>query len=454
MKKEQRKVVTLLVLSVAVIALFTALALLPEKKAGGGQHKKPSVTPAPTGRAEASVSEKAMIVSVDPEGKTITYRSFADGKEKSAAYTTVTEIADKYGKVLVAESLKFGEIVDITSAEETGRLLSVARSSSHWEFKSLDEYGINLSENKLLVRGTTYRITERTAAYQNGAFISPEAIKSADRLRVCGEGQEVLVLEVTKGHGYIRLENEEGLIGGTISFGGEEHPIEAGAVYVVRAGSYQAVLQKGEEASVADITVEENMTVTIDALEYGGAVPEKGLLWFAVEPFGAKLYIDGKDTYYYETEVELEYGTYKIEVSLGGYISYEGKITVSRPYQNYSFRLMENPEAPGNGEEGGGENAGPGNEGGTGNGETSDRETVSVAEKFDFHFDKAHKTYILKPTGAKVYIDGVYIGTAPLEFEKILDPYTITLQDGERQKSYTITPDDNGEDSPYSFPDL
>lgn len=468
MKKEQRIVILLLLLTVAVIMLFAANALMPQQSKGkSNQIKLPTNTPAPTKEAYSEVTIKGMILSVDTKKKEITYQSFGTGEEITVAYSTKTDITDKYGKVLVAGSLNFGDLVDVTCNSKTEELLSLTRSSDHWEMRSVDNFSLALPEYRFTIGGTNYKLTDNTIVIQDGNIVPIESLHERDVLRVYGTDMEILLLEVRKGHGYLRLENAEGLYGGTITIGTFEYPIEAGSVYTVREGAYQVLLQNAEDISAADVTVEKNTTVVIDAAEYGGAIPDKGLVWFTIEPFGAKLYIDGEDTYYYETEVELEYGTYEIEVSLGGYISCTGTIKVDRPYQNYKFELVENlteedtdntdtEQDNSDGEDSSGSESDTDRTGSTDDDTqvSEDATVVSVAGVLDYVLDDAHKTYINKPEGAKVYIDDYYIGTVPLAFEKILDPFVLVLKDGEREKSYTITPDDNNEDAPYSFPDI
>ena len=60
--------------------------------------------------------------------------------------------------------------------------------------------------------------------------------------------------------------------------------------------------------------------------------------------------------------------------------------------------------------------------------------------------------YILGPTGAEIYLDGEYLGTAPMDFEKIIGSYVITVirTDG-AVKNFNCTETDNGEDSYYNF---
>ena len=478
MKKEQRIVILVLLLAVAVILLFAVNALIPQQKHGSTNQKKPlTSTPIPTEEAEEKRQEKSMIVSVDTKEKNIVYRSLETGEEYTLSYDTKTDITDKYGKVLVAASLKFGDIVDVTLDVETQTLESICKSSDYWELRNVENFGISVEESRFTVSGTNYKLTDGTVVIQDGNIVPLGSLHERDILRVYGMDKKLLVIEVYKGHGFLRLENAEGLYGGTITIGMNAYPIEEGAVYAMREGSYQVLLEKGEDVSATEVVIEKNTTVVIDAAQYGGKIPDKGLVWFSIEPFGAKLYIDGVDTYYYETEVELEYGTYPIEVSLGGYTSCIVTIKVDKPYQNYKFELVENlvdetdRDASDGGENTDEDSSYDENDAGTEfdntesgsettdktvdkQGNTDDRTSVSIVGKLNYVLDEAYKTAVTKPVGAKVYIDDVYIGTVPVEFEKILDPFVLILKSGDREKSYTITPDDNNEDAVYSFPDI
>lgn len=478
MKKEQRIVILVLLLAVAVILLFAVNALIPQQKHGSTNQKKPlTSTPIPTEEAEEKRQEKSMIVSVDTKEKNIVYRSLETGEEYVLSYDTKTDITDKYGKVLVAASLKFGDIVDVTLDVETQTLESICKSSDYWELRNVENFGFSIEESRFTVSGTNYKLTDGTVVIQDGNIVPLGSLHERDILRVYGMDKKLLVIEVYKGHGFLRLENAEGLYGGTITIGMNAYPIEEGAVYAMREGSYQVLLEKGEDVSATEVVIEKNTTVVIDAAQYGGKIPDKGLVWFSIEPFGAKLYIDGVDTYYYETEVELEYGTYPIEVSLGGYSSCTVTIKVDKPYQNYKFELVENlvdetdRDASDGGENTDEDSSYDENDAGTEfdntesgsettdktvdkQGNTDDRTSVSIVGKLNYVLDEAHKTAVTKPVGAKVYIDDIYIGTVPVEFEKILDPFVLILKSGDREKSYTITPDDNNEDAVYSFPDI
>jgi hypothetical protein len=65
------------------------------------------------------------------------------------------------------------------------------------------------------------------------------------------------------------------------------------------------------------------------------------------------------------------------------------------------------------------------------------------------------KITISTPEGAGVYVDGEYVGVAPVTFAKTVGTHTVTLyKSGYLIKSYTIQSLDDGNDDTYTLADL
>ena len=59
------------------------------------------------------------------------------------------------------------------------------------------------------------------------------------------------------------------------------------------------------------------------------------------------------------------------------------------------------------------------------------------------------------PVNVDVYVDGEYVGVAPISFPKTVGAHTVTLyKTGYLIKSYTIYASNNGKDDEYSFDEL
>ena len=489
--RKQNGAVAVMVTLMVLIFVSTALLFFPEeepkKKNPGGI---PTVTP--TGALEElpkEVETLAVVLDVDTEVKMITVYDVKAEEEQKLVYTGATTFYDGYGMQKTAAQLEQGALYRFTintkeewvsTACEAVDRREKPQNTEVWEKTGVDY--VTISKDKLSFRGQNYRYSKGLCVMSNGKQISLSEIQPAvDVLTVRGAGQIIYEIEVTKGHGYISLENHEDFIGGVITIGSTKiDSITEEATYLVREGTYSVMVECGEYAGTESVTVVRDKTAVFDVFNYGSGPIKKGWLTIHIDPLGADLYIDGTKTAYTDG-VELEYGTYQFEFAEGGYVSYQATVLIDQPKQSLSVYLTEQPaEGTGGedvedptkdpGETTGNENTGSeptGNEptGGesgkedtenSGNAssgaEVTDPMTSVSISHLDYKLNMNNAIYILGPSGAEIYLDGVYLGTAPMDFEKIIGSYLITVirADG-AVKNINCSETDNGDDSFYNF---
>ena len=480
--KSEKRVLFLLAASAVGILLVTVLTLFSGKNEEPAGTKRPGKDPRVTaganvtGEIAAEHNKLMMIKSVDTEAGTITLYDLEEGGEVSLSYGVAADIRSKYGSLTYAASLQYGDIVR-TEYNGDGTLVRMQLSDEYWELHGVEDFTI--SEGSLNVNDTNYRVTEKTVAYCQGEQIEVGEVRDIDRVELTGLGTQILTIHVIKGHGSIKLINCSEFQGAKVSFKDESHVLEGEPSYLVREGSYTVSVIGEKNAAAAEVTVARNEQVVIDLYEYGGAPVQTAEVRFKITPFSAVLKIDGERVDYYEQDLVLEYGEHKIEAELGGYATYKGYLNITKPYHTFQIDL---PERTGSGEDssgtedsgedtqGGSEGtAGSGSEAGDGNGtgenqeenndgedsgdasgskddpeegETAERRYVPIGEAGGYEYDKEYSTFLLEPAGAVVLIDGISLGTAPVEFEKILGTYTITLRKNGKEKEYTVTVDE------------
>lgn len=461
--KSEKRVLFLLAASAVVILLVTVLILFSGKEEPAGTKKPSGKTTgvAPVEEVTAEHNKLMMVKSVDTEAGTIVLYDLEEGGEVTLLYGLAADIRTKYGSLTYAASLKFGHIVRAEYDGE-GTLLRMQLSGEHWELHGVEEFLI--AGSMLTVNGINYKLTEHTVAYCEGEKISTGEVRDMDRVELCGVGSEILTIRVVKGHGSIKLVNGGELQGAKVSFGDESHVLTGEPTYLVREGDYTVSVIGEENAAVAEVTVARNEQVVIDLYEYGGAPVETAEVRFKITPFSSVLKIDGERVDYYEQDLVLEYGEHKIEAELGGYVTYKGYLTVSKPYHTFRIDLPERTVADGSGDDVTGSDAteqetvntgeegtgqmgdDSGNTTGTGttdgDDETADRRYVPIGEAGGYDYEEEYSTFLLEPAGAVVFIDGISLGTAPVEFEKLLGTYTITLRKNGIEKEYTVTVDE------------
>lgn len=469
--KSEKRVLLLLAASAAMIILVTVLTLFSGKESAAGTARV-SLTPGPTAavptqKATAEHNILAMIKEVDTAEGTIMLYHLEEGGEITLTYGTAADIRSKYGNLAYAASLTFGDIVRV-EYDTQGHLVRMRESSDHWELHGVEEFSITGSV--LTVNGSNYKITDYTVAYCEGEEIEKGEVKSIDRINLCGTGSEILSICVTKGHGSVKLINCSEFQGAEVTFGNEKHVLDGEPSYLIREGKHTVTVAGENKKAAAEINVARNEQIVIDLYEYGGAPVQIAEVRFHISPFSARLRIDGDLTEYYEQDIKLAYGEHQIEAELGGYVTYKGILTVSKPYQTIKIDLSERRTPESGGTETGGGETGTGTETGDGkietgetgtgtgdgDGETGNSSTnrryVAIGEAAGYTYDSEHSTFILVPEGAVVLIDGISLGTAPVEFEKILGTYTVTLRKEGKEKQYTVTVEDDGEDVYWKFP--
>ena len=494
-KKNHNGAIAVMVTLILLIIFSTVLLFLPEGKPQK-KNPTPTATVTPTGAITPIPVESevlAVVLEVDTEVKMITVYDVEAEETKRLVYTGATSFYDGYGIQMAASQLTMGDMYRfhintkeewISNAYEAVDRREKPQSTKVWEKTEVDF--MTITQDKISFRGQNYRFNDGICVMSNGKQITLGDIRpTVDIVTVRGVGQVIYEIVVTKGHGYITLKNHEDFIGGVITIGSTRvDSVYEDSTYLVREGTYNVSVECGKYAGKEDITVARDTTAVFDVFEYGSGPIKKGWLTINIDPLGADLYIDGVKTAYTDG-VELEYGTYRFEFAEGGYISYNATVRIDQPKQSLSVFLIEQkteetnpdddedtttdpntPQEGGNTGQSGSDNSdatgdGAGEEGennGDVSGNTSENTptsgimtSVSVTG-MGYNLDMENAIYILGPSGAEVYLDGEYLGVAPVDFEKILGSYVITVirSDG-AVKNFNCSETDNGRDSYYNF---
>jgi len=494
-KSSQNGVIAVMVTLILMMVVSTALLFLPEEEPKK-KNKDTGSTPVPTKEVTPLPTEEellAVVLEVDTEVKMITVYNVTKGGQEKLVYTGATSFFDGYGIQHTAAQLENGDLYRFTinkkeewisTACEAVDRREKPQNTDVWEKTGVDY--MTITQDKIAFRGQNYRYSEGLCVMSNGRQITLEDLQpTVDIVTVRGVGQVIYEIEVTKGHGYIALKNYEDFIGGTITIGSTRIDSVAGeATYLVREGTYKVTVECGEYEGTEDVTVLRGKTAVFDVFDYGSGPIKKGWLTITIDPLGATLYIDGVKTAYTDG-VELEYGTYQFEFSEGGYVAYQATVLIDQPKHSLSVYLTEQPggeESPDDNDDTttdpgdttggtsdetgttgtpttGGDTSGESDTTGTpstGDNSTGDTTgdlltSVSVSN-LGYNLNLNNAIYILGPSGAEIYLDGTYLGTAPMDFEKIIGSYVITVirTDGE-VKNFNCSEADNGEDSVYNF---
>lgn len=365
-----------------------------------------------------------IIESVKEEEQAIDVYMVDRNESRSFTYTGATTVQDKYGSAMSMAQLNPGDIADIKYNSELERIGSIALSSDAWSYDGVSRYNLDIGNGSASIGDEAYSMSGNVRFYSDGKSIDADQIIRQDILTFRGKGSTIMSVVVNQGHGYLKLQNDQAVIGGWIEVGQALiSQIAPDMLFVVPEGSYSVRFSGAGIDESREVTIERNKETLLDLGDIEIPQPEKGLVTIQVTPESAQVFID-------ENKVETTYplrlpvGLHQITAKASGYDTVSEYFQVDGENITVKLDLDESKTVSGN----------------------------SVSGKDE---EKTAKITINTPADTEVYQDNLYMGIAPVTYTKTSGSHTITLRkQGYITRSYNIEVADDDKDVTYSFPDL
>lgn len=430
---------------------------------------------------EYDSKDTAVVVRVLEDENKITFLNRIVNKNYTLTYDGTTTIADRYGGSLSAAQLAPGDIVDVCFQHIPKKCVSVTRSASAWEADVINGFTMNQARGQISFNGELYTLAERMVLRSGGEEIELTDLNERDVLSVKGIENTIYSIVVEKGHGYLRLTGTEYFVDGFIEVGKEMvQRITEDMMLTVPEGEYTVVVRNGSHGGSKQAKIYRDEETVLDLSDLKGEEVKSGNVFFTLTPADASVYIDGEkiDTSAYVT---LEYGVHQMIVKAAGYETISQYIKIGQENANLNVEM----EPEGSGAEEGGQDEDPGdgeqgdvNAAGTGTaadgniaagGQSGDTAAGGAAESSTAAGQTAGAASedmvtagsgtwhvrVTAPKDAEVYVDGNYIGLAPVSFPKKAGSHVISLRkNGYQTRSYTIQVDSEEKDMELSFSEL
>ena len=401
-----------------------------------------------------SADTNALIVDLNSAGKTITFYNREINKKYTLNYDGTSKVYDKYGTAMSMDQVKVGTIVDITFLKTKRLLNSMQGSKDAWELAEIKDFDINELENRMYAAGSNYWFDKTIEVYADDRKAELMDINPVDTITVRGVDRMVYSVSIDEGHGYLRLKNEEYFVGGWIEITGSKiiKTIGEDMIIAVPVGTYDVALSNKGVEGLKTVSIDRNMETELDI----GDIPVEelktyGNIIFVVQPSDAEVFIDGEQVDITKP-VSVEYGVHQLIARATGYqtltqyikvgaenatleITLESANTATydtlprvSPYASPSVSPSPSPQP------------------------TSSASTNIVTTGTAI---SGHKITVASPTGVEVYLDGNYVGIAPVSFTKVSGKHELILRkEGYVTRSYTIAVDMETKDETFSFSDL
>lgn len=402
-------------------------------------------------------ADTAVVLATDLTNKAVSLINMDTGKQYTLYYDGTTYVKDKYDGSMTISQIKEGDVVDVTFLKGKKKLASIKLSPDAWIFDEIDNYDLVGANKTASIGSKTYSLPDSVVVLSEGRRMEAGEVMAQDVVTISGINHKIYSVKVDRGHGYLRLKNDQPLLGGWIEVGNRViRQITEDMLLVVPEGRYQVALSNNGVGCVKEIIVERNKEIVLDVGDVEIAEDKTGTILFDVTPATAKVSVDGKPVDISKA-VEMRYGIHQVQVEASGYDTLTKYIQVGSEYATISFKLEESRKD---------------NNRDSVSNNTTDRlpwqdtlssvnrdslseNTLSTLSENALGTSNNNKVYIDSPKGVEVYLDGNYIGLSPVKFTKSPGRHEITLRkSGYVSKSYTIYLANDKKDETYSFSDL
>lgn len=401
----------------------------------------------------------------------IIIRSLGYETEHVLSFTGAADVQDRYGDLMLMSDVKLGSVVEVVYDANRDKLLSLYMTDEE-SIRKVEEISgaiFDYVESTVRINGTTYQMSDDVRAYSDNVEIAVNEICSEDQLTMWMYNDKICSIYVELGHGYVRLFDYAGYMGGMVEIGYDVIvPVTEDMLLTVREGTYELRITKDDYVGTKKVEVIKNQEVNISLADIAIEPEQIGSVMFDISPANAKVYIDGKRVNT-EGAIDLTYGKHVIYIVADGYESYSATFTVNAAYKIREYELersdgdsstTESTSATADSDSTteSTEQSDTTTESGATTEETTESSTTEdgVTDVSTTTGEKTSNKVILSaPMGASVYFDGEYLGIAPISFTKVTGSHIITFsQTGYLSKSYTVNFTDDGKDVTLSYDDL
>ena len=417
--------------------------------------------------------DTALVIRKDTENMTIQLQNLETGKRYTLGYDGATQLLDKYDQPVALGQIQEGSIVTVRFYKPKKSLAYLKMSQDSMTFDDLSNYVLDTAGQTLTIGDTSYNLSNHLVVISDGQEAELMDVNQMDVLDVWGMHNQIYGISIARGHGYLRLQNDSYFVGGWIEVGQSViRKITEDMLLVVPEGTSTVTVSHNGSSATQEINFGRNQEMAWDLGDVEITVVQKGKIIFTLNPANATVSIDGKNVDA-SAPVELEYGLHQMTVSEDGYDTVAQYIKVAEASANISVELdkseestqeetQEQPEGEQSSESQTVQAAESDKSAATEQTESSQQassaeqaSTEQTTQSQTTSTKSSYKVHIDTPTGVEVYVDGNYIGIAPVDFEKKAGNYVVTLRKtGYQTRSYTLQVDSEEKDVTYSFSEL
>lgn len=303
---------------------------------------KSTATPPPGMESRDFKSLIGMVTAVSTRdgARGVTLLDIGTGRAADYTLTDATEIKNRFGSALAFSELRVGSIAEAGYDGQTMALTSLTESAQAWEYKFKSNVKIDPEQSTLTIGNEIYNFGSQTLSLYRGEAYPIGHIMPIDTVTVTGWQDRVWCVVLENNHGYLRIENTDKVVNGTLAvdtsvFMGLE---DAGEPVALAEGTHRVIVEGANiEPFISDVVIKPNETASVNLIDV--ALKKAFLSVNVNEPYST-IVIDG-ETLSEAGPAELEFGTHSVRVEKDGFIPVQQEVTLTKAYTEITVELTK-----------------------------------------------------------------------------------------------------------------
>ena len=291
-------------------------------------------------------------------------------------------LRDKFGNAIALSAFRIGDVVEVAHMEDSSIIETARVSAQVRTYRNIRDVVIDTENEMLLIGNNRYPFNERTIVMYHGEPNDITDVSTVDIITVDTFLDQVVFVDIHQGNGVIQIPENNMILQGTVEV--------ANTTFVALEGEMEIRVPEGDHRVIIrgvniedfqyELTVARGGSAT---LNFDGLELLAGSLTVNVEDPFVTLRIDG-EIQLTNHMIILDYGTYTVSVTREGFAPFEQEVTI----------------------------------------DSANHQITVVLEEI---IRTQNITLTTSPPGARMYLDGQYVGLSPVSIELELRRYTVTM---------------------------
>ena len=278
--------------------------------------------------------------------RSVTLHLLDSGRSGRFYMVDATVVQNRRGAPIGFGEIDLGQIVDVTFDASTREISAISISGHAWEENHQGNFDINLDDATITIGNRVLSYSSRTMVLNRGEPSSISLINPADAIRIIGYDDKIWSIRIDSGHGFIRFDNADRIINGTVAVGNSVFAeLDGGRPIAVVEGIHRVIVNgQNIETFIVDVVVRQGQTAVVD-LASDMALRKGNLQLIITDSLGASVpqvsvFINGNVVTLTDNLLELEFGEHILRVEAPDFIPIQQEIEMEQPFLRMELTLV------------------------------------------------------------------------------------------------------------------